>query len=133
MEITAYERTWVEGLNRGEVSIADRVFAPDCVIHINGSPEPNLSVDGFKQMVAGLLAAFPDLRFTIDDQIVAGDKVATRWTAEGSNSGAFGSVPATGRRVRIGGMILDRVAAGKVVERWELWDQMGMLQQLGLA
>jgi steroid delta-isomerase-like uncharacterized protein len=133
MEITAYEGTWVEGLNRGEVSIADRVFAPDCVIHINGSPEPNLSVDGFKQMVAGLLAAFPDLRFTIDDQIVAGDKVATRWTAEGSNSGAFGSVPATGRRVRIGGMILDRVAAGKVVERWELWDQMGMLQQLGLA
>jgi steroid delta-isomerase-like uncharacterized protein len=133
VEITAYERTWVENLNRGDVSAADTVFARDCVIHINGSPEPNLSVDGFKQMVTGLLGAFPELHFTIEDQIVAGDKVATRWTAEGTNSGAFGLVPATGRRMRIGGMILDRVVDGTVVERWEQWDQMSMLQQLGLA
>ena len=133
MEITAYERAWVEGLNRGDVSVADRVFASDSVIHINGSPQPNLGLDGFKEMVAGLLAAFPDLRFTIEDQIVAGDKVATRWTAEGTNNGAFGSVAATGRRMRVGGLILDRVVGGKVVERWEQWDQMGMLQQLGLA
>lgn len=90
-----HQHTWVEGMNRGDVSAADRAFAPDCVIHINGSPEPNLSLGGFKEMVSGLLGAFPDLRFTIEDQIVAGDKVATRWTAEGTNSGAFGSVPAT--------------------------------------
>jgi len=133
MDITAYERTWVEGLNHGDVSAADRAFAPDCVIHINGSAEPNLSLSGFKEMIGGLLGAFPDLRITVDDQIVAGDKVATRWTAEGTNSGAFGSVPATGRRVQITGLILDRVVDGKVVERREQWDQMAMLQQLGLA
>ena len=133
MDITGYERTWIEGLNRGDVSSADRAFAPDCVIHINGSPEPNLSLSGFKEMIGGLLGAFPDLRITIDDQIVAGNKVATRWTAEGTNSGPFGSVPATGRRIQIGGLILDRVVDGKVVERWEQWDQMAMLQQLGLA
>ena len=133
MEITAYERTWIEGLNRGDVSAADRAFAPDCVIHINGSPEPNLSLGGFKDMIGGLLSAFPDLRVTVVDQIVAGDKVATRWTAEGTNNGPFGPVPATGRRIRIGGLVLDRVVEGKVVERWEQWDQMAMLQQLGLA
>ena len=133
MQIAAYERTWVEGLNRGDVSVADNVFASDCVIHINGSPERNLSLDGFKQMVSGLLAAFPDLRFTIEDQISAGDKVATRWVAVGTNSAPFGSVPATGRQVRVDGLILDRVAEGRIVERWEQWDQMGMMQQLGLA
>jgi steroid delta-isomerase-like uncharacterized protein len=133
MDITAYERTWVEGLNRGDVSAADRVFSPDCVIHINGSPEPNLSLGGFKEMLSGLLGAFPDLRFTIEDQIVAGEKVATRWTAKGTNTGAFGSMPATGRHIQISGLILDRVVDGKVVERWEQWDQMAMLQQLGLA
>lgn len=133
MEITAYERTWVEGLNRGDVSAADRAFAPDCVIHINGSPDPNLSLGGFKDMIGGLLSAFPDLHITVEDQIVAGDKVATRWTALGTNNGAFGPVPATGRRIRIGGLVLDRVVQGKVVERWEQWDQMAMLQQLGLA
>jgi steroid delta-isomerase-like uncharacterized protein len=133
MDITAYERTWIEGLNRGDVSAADRAFAPDCVIHINGSPEPNLGLSGFKEMIGGLLGAFPDLRITVEDQIVAGDKVATRWTAEGTNTGAFGPVPATGRRIQISGLILDRVVGGKVVERWEQWDQMAMLQQLGLA
>jgi steroid delta-isomerase-like uncharacterized protein len=133
MEVAAYEQTWLDGLNRGDVSVADRVFAADCVIHINGSPDPNLGVAGFKQMVAGLLAAFPDLRFTIEDQFVAGDKVAIRWIAEGTNTAPLGSVPATGRRVRVDGLILDRVADGRVVERWEQWDQGAMMQQLGLA
>jgi predicted ester cyclase len=133
VEIVDYEHIWVDGLNRGDVATADRVFAPDCVIHINGSPDPDLSVAGFKQMIGGLLAAFPDLRLTIEDQIAAGDKVATRWTAEGTNTGPLGPVAPTGRRIRTAGLILDRVAGGRVVERWEVWDQMGMLQQLGLA
>ena len=133
VQTATYEQIWVDSLNRGDVSVADKVFAADCVIHINGSPDRNLGLAGFKQMVAGLLAAFPDLHFTIEDQIVVGDKVATRWVAEGTNSAALGSVPATGRRVRVDGLILDRVTDGRVVERWEQWDQMGMLQQLGLA
>ena len=45
---TTYEQTWVDGLNRGDVSVADKVFAADCVIHINGSPNRNLDVAGFK-------------------------------------------------------------------------------------
>lgn len=133
MQTATCQGTWIDGLNRGDVSVADQVFATDCVIHINGSPAPNLDVAGFKQMVAGLLAAFPDLRFTIEDQIVVGNKVATRWVAEGTNSAAFGNAPATGRRVRVDGLILDRVADGRVVERWEQWDQAGMMQQLGLG
>jgi len=132
MQILEYERVWVDGLNSGDVSVADRAFSPDAVIHINGSPDPNLNVAGFKQMVTGLLGAFPDLHFTIDDQFVAGENVATRWTAEGTNTGTFGNVTATGRPVRVSGIIIDRVKSGKVVERWEQWDQAGMLQQLGL-
>ena len=127
------EQTWIDGLNRGDVSAADAVFAANCVIHINGSPDRNLGVAGFKQMVAGLLAALPDLRITIEDQIVASDKVAVRWVAEGTQTAALGPVPPTGRRVRVDGHILDHIAGGKVVERWEQWDQMGMLQQLGVA
>ena len=133
MQAATCQHTWIDGLNRGDVSAADKVFAADCVIHINGSPHRDLGLAGFKQMIAGLLAAFPDLRLVIEDQIAAGDKVATRWVAEGTNSAPFGSVPATGRRVRVDGLILDRVADGRIVERWEQWDQAGMMQQLGLA
>ena len=127
------QRTWIDSLNRGDVSVADRVFTADCVVHINGSPDPNLDVAGFQQMVASLLAAFPDLRFTIEDQVVSGNKVATRWVAEGTHTAPFGPVPATGRRVRVDGLILDHVVEGMIAERWEQWDQAGMMQQLGLA
>jgi len=131
MEVASYLRPWLEGLNRGNVSGAEGTFAPQCVIHINGNPDPNLTVDGFKQMLRGVLGAFPDLHFTIEDQFVAGDKVATRWTAEGTNSGPTPAGPPTGRRARFGGLMIDRVVDGKVVERWEQWDEAGMLRQLG--
>ena len=133
IEVVAYERKWVEGLNRGDVSGADEAFAPDCVIHITGSPVPDLDVAGFKQMLTGFIAAFPDLHFTIEDQVVAGDTVAIRWTAEGTNTGPFGDVPPTGKRVRVDGLIFDRVVGGRVAERWEQWDQPSMMRQLGFA
>ena len=133
MQTATCQQTWIDGLNRGDVSVADDVFAADGVIHINGSPDPDLNVAGFRQMMTGLLAAFPDMRITIEDQVVAGNKVATRWVAEGTNSAPFGNVPATGRRVRVGGLILDRVADGRIAERWEQWDEAGMMRQLGLA
>ena len=132
LQVTDFERRWVEALNRGDVAVADETFTPECVIHITGSPEPDLSVEGFKQMVAGLLAGFPDLHFTIEDQVVSGDKVATRWTADGTNTGPLDKIPPTGRRIHVDGLILDRVENGRVVERWEQWDQMAMLRQLGL-
>ena len=131
-QVTPYQQAWVDGLNRGDVSTADKVFAPDCIIHISGSPEPNLGLAGFKQMVAGLLAAFPDIRFTIEDQVVSGDKKTTRWTGEGTHTGPLGEVKPTGKRMKIDGLILDRVVGDRVAERWEQWDQMGMMQQLGL-
>ena len=132
LQATDFERRWVEALNNRDIAIADETFTPDCVIHITGSPEPSLSVEGFKQMVGGLLAAFPDLHFTIEDQIVSGDRVGTRWTAEGTNTAPLGDIPATGKRVHVDGLILDRVENGRVVERWEQWDQTAMMRQLGL-
>jgi predicted ester cyclase len=132
-QVTTCQQTWIDGLNRGDVSAGDKAFTSDCIIHITGSPERNLPLAGFKQMIGGLLAAFPDLRVTIEDQVIAGDKIATRWTAEGTHAGPLGEVKPTGKRVRIDGMILDRVVGDRVAERWEQWDQMAMMQQLGLV
>jgi predicted ester cyclase len=129
---TSYEHRWVAGLNQGDISSADGSFAPDCVIHINGSPKPSIGLTEFKEMLKGLMAAFPDLQFTIDDQVIAGNKFTTRWTAEGTNTGSLAGIPPTGKRVRIVGIILDHVENDMVIERWEQWDQMGMMQQLGL-
>ncbi|WP_198929158.1 ester cyclase [Marinobacter sp. X15-166B] len=133
MEVTKYEKIWIDGLNRGDVSVADEAFAPNCVIHMAGAPDPNLSVAEFKDLVRGLLTAFPDLQLTVEDQIISGDKVATRWSAVGTHTGPLGDSQPTGKRAQFEGLILDRVAGEQVIERWEQWDQMGMLQQIGVV
>jgi len=133
LEVIKYERNWIDGLNRGDVSPADESFAPNCIIHMAGAPAPNLSVTAFKELVSGLLAAFPDFNVTIKDQTVSGDKVAFRWVATGTHNGPLGEAQATGKKVQFDGLIFDHVVGDQVVERWEQWDQMGMLKQLGLG
>ena len=128
-----YQHLWIEGLNRGDVSVADETFAPDCVFHITGVAAPLRGVGEWKAFVGGMLNAFPDLHFTMDDQVVQGDRVAFRWHATGTHKGPLGPAPATGKKVAIDGLIVDRVADGKVQERWEQFDQTLMLQQLGFA
>jgi predicted ester cyclase len=103
------------------------------VVRSTGGPAAGYDLAGFQQAIAAFLAAFPGIRFTVVDQVAAGDRVAMRWVAEGVHGGPLGPVPATGRPVRVEGIVLDRVAGGRVAERWEQWDQPGLLGQLGLA
>lgn len=131
--VMEHERIWIESLNRGDVSAADAVFAPDCVVHITGVAEPLRGIGPWKELMAGFLRAFPDLHLTIEDQLVEGNRVAFRWHATGTHTGPLGEAPPTGKSVVIDGLILDRLADGKVIERWEQWDQSLMLQQLGFA
>lgn len=128
-----HERIWVEGLNRGDVSVADAAFAPDCVVHITGVPAPFRGVGPWKDFVAGMLNAFPDIHFTIEDQLIQGDRVAFRWHATGTHTGPLGAAPATGKKIALDGLIVDRLVDGKVQERYEQFDQSLMLQQLGFA
>jgi steroid delta-isomerase-like uncharacterized protein len=76
-------------------------------------------------------AAFPDLKITVEDQIAEGDKVVTRWTAEGTHDGDLPGLPASGRSSTVTGIGIDRIEGGKIVEAWGNWDTLGMLQQLG--
>ena len=131
-QLVPYEQQWVESLNRGDVAAADEVFTADCVIHITGGKQPDLSVADFKEMLRAFLAAFPDLHFSIEDQLIDGDKVALRWMATGTHTAPLGVIPATGKRILLNGLILQHVANGQIVERWEQWDHTSLLAQLGL-
>jgi steroid delta-isomerase-like uncharacterized protein len=131
--VMEHQRIWFEGLNRGDVSAADAAFAPDGVVHITGVAEPLRGLGPWKDLMAGILRAFPDLHLTIEDQLVQEDRVAFRWRATGTHTGPLGAAPATGKPVVLDGLIVDRVVEGKVRERWEQWDQPRMLQQLGFA
>jgi steroid delta-isomerase-like uncharacterized protein len=120
-----------EVYNRGDLAIVDELVASDFVIH---SPSEEIhGPAGAKQFVAGLRAAFPDLHVTIEDQMADGDRVATRWTAGGTHTGAFQGIPPTGKQARMTGINIDRIANGKVVECWTNADELGLLQQLGVV
>jgi steroid delta-isomerase-like uncharacterized protein len=77
-------------------------------------------------------AAFPDLHFAVEQVIGEDDMVLTRWTLTGTHSAEFLGIPATGRRISVQGMSLDRIADGMIVEGFDGWDNWGVRVQLGL-
>jgi steroid delta-isomerase-like uncharacterized protein len=120
-----------EALNAGNLEGAMAVFAPNAVVHMSSVPEP-LSMEGFKQLGQVLLSAFTGSTSTVEDMIAEGDGVVSRLTFRGSHTGDLMGIPPTGKSVTISEIIIDRVADGKIVESWRLFDQMGMMQQMGL-
>lgn len=123
-----YEEVW----NRGNVDIADRVFADDYVRHDSRPSEAEPGPAGQKRIAADFRRAFPDLRFDVEMILAEGDLVAARWTAEGTNSGPWGGQPATGRRARFSGVNIFRFQDGKVAEIWNHRDDLGLMEQLGV-
>lgn len=115
---------------RHDVAAAGDAFTMDAVIHWNSQTMDRLH---YQQVGHAFLAGFPDMDYQVEDQFVAGDKVITRGTWSGTNTGSLMGMPVTGKRYSSAGMVIDRVVDGKIAERWELGDTLGMLQQLGLA
>lgn len=121
----------LEVFNQGNLAVADQVMAPDYREHVTAPGIPN-NLDGFKQFVTALRAAFPDFQYTIEDEIAEGDTVVERLTARGTQQGAFLGIPATGKQATWSEIHLARIVGGKMVEHWANLDQLGMLQQLGI-
>ena len=117
--------------NRGNYAVLDDLVAADIVIHASMPGEEIHGRQGIKQFYGMLRAAFPDLHFTIEDQIAAGDRVVTRWTANGTHNGEFQGISPTGKQITIAGIDIDRLANGMVVECWPVADELGLLRQLG--
>ena len=131
-ENKALVRRWFEELfNQGNLDVADEIVAQDHTLHdpvIGGLPT---GPEGDKQIVNTYHGAFPDASITVEDQIAEGDEVATRWTGRGTHQGELMGVAASGNRVEIAGMMINRVSGGKIAETWTNYDAMGMMQQVG--
>ena len=121
-----FEEVW----NRRNPAIIDELMAPDYLHHDVLSPEA-FGLDGYKQFADRYLSAFPDLQMTIHDEVVAGDRIVTRWTATGTHNGDLPGLPRTGKKVSVTGITIARLSNGKFVESWNNWDALGMLRQLG--
>ena len=104
---------------------------PDCVVH--GLGEDLHGPDGFLAFHAAYRDAFPDLRVTVDHLVAEGDYVAARWRAAATHRGGGLGFAATHKPVVMSGMVFTRLENGKLAEGWNSFDQLGMLQQLGVV
>ena len=121
-----FEEPW-----KGNFEVIDEFVAPNYVGHDPAEPDPIRGPAGLRANIEMYLAGFPDGGITVDDQIVDGDKVATRWTGRGTQTGEVAGIAPTGKEVTISGLTISRLEGGMVVEEWATWDTLGMLIQLG--
>jgi steroid delta-isomerase-like uncharacterized protein len=128
----AVARKVLELFGSGDLDALDELISADAVDHDTQNPNRDVhGPEGSKRTISMYRAAFPDLRMVVEDQIAEDDKVVTRWTAIGTHDGDLPGLPASGNKSTVTGIGIDRFEDGKVVEAWNNWDTLGMLQQLG--
>jgi steroid delta-isomerase-like uncharacterized protein len=119
-------------LNQGQIDAAGDFFWEDMVEQVP-LPGQGPGVEGLKDVLRGLRAAFPDMHWTIHEQIAEGAKVVTRFDWAGSHRGTFLGVPATGQAVTVWGVVIDRLEGGKIKETRIIMDTLGLMMQLGVV
>ena len=125
-------RNCEEILNKGDLAVAGETIANNYVYHGSGGQEFK-GPEGFKQFITMLRTAFPDFHCTVEDMFAEGDKVAHRLTLRGTHKGEFMGIAPTGKQVAITANVISRFAGGKEVEAWSNLDDLGMMQQMGVA
>lgn len=117
-------------LNRGDIEASGRFFWEDMVEQVP-LPGQGPGLNGLKDVLRGMRAAFPDMHWTVEEQISEGDKVVTRFEWTGTHRAEFFGVPATGRPVKVWGMVIDRLEGGKIKDTRIIMDALGLMMQLG--
>jgi steroid delta-isomerase-like uncharacterized protein len=124
--------SWERTVNQRDLDAMEEIYAPDFVWH-----EPDQDIRGYeqgRQFASTFFDAFPDINITVEDAIAEGDQVATRYTIRGTHRGEteeFG--PPTERQMELEGITIHRIEGGKIVEEWERYDNLSVMQQLGLV
>lgn len=130
-ENKALARKFLRMFELGDSSMADEFVATNYYNH--DAPDPNIGSEGLKAAVTMFKNALPDAQVKIEFQLAEGDKVVTRYTWSGTHQGEYYGIPATGKRVNWTSTVTFRIADGKIREAWLNYDQLGLMQQLGVV
>ena len=128
----AVARRFYEEMCTGrKLDLADELFTSDHVMHdpqVPSEPGPRGMADAMSVYQRGA-----DGRWTIEEIFSAGDRVVVRWTGSGRHVGELNGVPPTGKPLRVDAITIHRMADGKIAETWQVWDTLGLLQQIGVV
>ncbi|GIW08870.1 MAG: hypothetical protein KatS3mg060_3675 [Dehalococcoidia bacterium] len=126
----ATARRFYDLYNAGDLAAIEReLLAPQATFSSNGAPL--MDVRAYRAFGQMWRDAFGDLTIDVLDQIEESDQVVSRLRARGRHSGELMGLPATGRTIDIAGISIDRFSEGMLIERSEVYDLFGMMQQLG--
>ena len=123
---------YYEVVNQGNLDAIDEIIATGYVSHHNDPAHLPPGPEGVKAFISITRTGFPDLRLTVDQMFAEGDQAASMWTMEGTHTGEWFGTPATGKHARWSGIVITRFAGGKIAEDWYNFDQVALLQQLGI-
>lgn len=127
----ALARRFFEAFEANDLASLKEVLGPDLMAYSHGTPGPQ-NRESLLQGISTWNAAFTEQHFTVEDMVAEGDRVATRTTLRATHTGDFQDLPPTGKQIAISGHTVERVKDGRIVERWVLIDERGLMQQLGL-
>lgn len=131
-ENKAVVRRFVEVVqNQHNLDAIDELISPDFVDYSGRANPPGR--EGVRPFFAAMFAAFPDMHFTIQQQLAEGDQVMTYKTFYGTHLGEFMGIPPTGRQVAFDNIDIFTVVGGKITAHWTVGDHLTMLQQLGVV
>ena len=120
-----------EVINQGKIDSATKYMWEDVVEQVP-LPGQGPGLQGVQDIIRGLRAAFPDLHFALEEQVSSADKVVSRFEWTGTHRGEFLGVPATGRPVRVWGIVIDRLVDGRIKDTRIIMDTLGLLTQFGV-
>ena len=120
-----------EVLGGGRMQVLVDLVAPEHVGHFPLGD--HYGPEGVRLDIAALRSAFPGLTVDLEDLLVDGEYVVRRFTLRGVHDGPFLGVPATGCRVELAGIGIDRLSKGQIVESWVQLDGLGFFRQLGMS
>jgi steroid delta-isomerase-like uncharacterized protein len=128
----AIVRALVEAINGQDWDRLDDLVAVDFVRHSHAAGPPAVhSRDELKAFLRGEFETFPDWRETLEDLLAEGGKVAARHRCRGTQRGALGPYPPSGRVLSADYLAIYRVEGGRIMEAWAAWDNLSGLTQLG--
>ena len=123
------KRAFEELLSGGRFELAEQLYARDFVNH---GIHRDISLAEDQAALKGWHEAFPDVVILPEKLMAEGDLVTIYWIARGTNTGTGNGLPATGKKVEQAGITIWRIVNGKIKEEWSAFDQLSMMQQLGL-
>jgi steroid delta-isomerase-like uncharacterized protein len=128
-----FMKRFVEFINSASEKLAHELVSPDAIFHAPVRPEPVVGPAGYLMIIGMMRSGFPDVQWTLEEQISEGDKVAARFTMRGTHQGQFMGVAPTGKQVTIQALNIYHLTNGQIIKEYAQPDVLGLLAQIGAS